>query len=821
MNRKPKNSNSLQKTKRRRTGLVWPLLLLLIFGNFSNAFAFQSASPYPVLEGSPNSQEINRKIQANDAQGDEAVYFVLGSSIMSLDANSNFRPNAPLTEAEALVIAINSSGMASGVKSDPNDWRKGYIDLATSSGILSPQDIASGSEGNYSSPVTAEKFARWMSASSGQPFLYSQNPSASVNRRTAAQMIHSNKNMILANLGSGVSAGEVVSKQEVFDNNIPSLLITVRSDQGGFFNVLSNSSKNFPVARYGRLSLNPSVLESGDRVEFFLRNGKIYYAQAGSSNPQTVEGTFEGLQGSNIIIKDFTDRQRVYQYSPNAMFFTEQRSVSGISSKPITKENLIYGQDIRLLLKNNIAQEIHAYLDIDPDLDGYIPPQGRMIAGRVLEKGQDYIILENNQRYAITNETKISKGGILSDIAYLMQGDMVKLFFDDIYSQRASSLEIEGPQRQIDRLVRGTIETVSIGRGTVTLTNVKELSGDRWIDASDVYKTVPISNEIYVGSQKVNKSQISSYRGQHLYMAVSMAQGSPKVEKGNIMPGAPISIHEEIRAVDYPGSFMNIDNNIINFSGGTLVVKDSRLVDSRNIDTSSAAFVEASSTSRAASLVVLSTTTQAVETGYAVYRGTFENVFNYKFAIYNDLNQNFYYINEGESWTTRRAGRDEPQIAFTDNTRFYDADHNRGEGRIISVNEIKDLRFTDRRDDDSNLLERQVYVVARNGVAIGVTFSADTSTTSLVNAQNTMTGRVRNIEENKITLREVSKFNSLRGIFVPQQIEEEIDLSKAIIIKDGRALGVGAIGELNNRKVRVIYKQRTTRTNEGIVLIVE
>lgn len=818
MNRNPKKP--ILKS-RRRMGLVWPLLLLLIFGNFSNAFAFQAASPFPVLEGSPNSQEINRRLQARDIQNDEAVYFVLGSRIMSLDANSNFRPNAPLTEAEAIVLAINSSGMASGVKVDPNDWRKGYIDLATSSGILSPQDIASGSEGNYSAPVNAEKFARWMSASSGQPFLYSQNPSSPVNRRTAAQMIHSNKNMILSNLGSGVSTGVVVSKQEVFDNNVPSLLITVRSDEGGFFNVLANNSKNFPVARFGALSLNPSVLQSGDRVEFFLMDGRIFYAQAGSSSPQIVEGTFEGIQGSNIIIKDFTDRQRIYQYSPNATFFTEQRTVSGISSKPIAKEHLIYGQDVRLHLKNNIAEEIHAYLSIDPDLDGYIPPRGRMVSGRVLEKGRDYLILSDNQRYAVPVDTTVSRGGILSDISYLMEGDMVKLFFDDIYSQRVSALEIEGPQRQIDKILRGTIDTVAIGRGTVTLTNVKELSGDRWIDASDVYKTIPISNEIYVGSQRVNRHQISNYRGQNLYMAVSMAQGSPRVEKGNIMASTPISIYEEVRSVDYPGSFMNVDGNIINFSGGTLVIKDSRLVDSRNIDPFAGAFVEASSSSKSASLVVLNTTTQAVETGYAVYRGTFENVFNYKFALFNDKGERFYYVNTGDRWITRRAGIDDPQIAFTDQTRFFDADHNRGEGRVIPVNEIKDLRFTDRRDDNSGLLERQVYVVTRNDVAIGVTFSADTSTTSLVNAQNTMTGRVRNIGENTVTLREVAKFNALRGIFVPQQLEEEIDLSKAIIVKDGRALPLSSIEELNNRRVRVIYKQRTTRANEGIVLIVE
>lgn len=784
-----------------------------------------SASPYPVIEGSPNSQEIWTKMVPSDIAANEAVSFALGARLMSLDPSKAFRPGEQLTQAQALALVINSSGNAGSVKPNPADWKKGYISAASSLGILSPEDISKGKENDYSLAVTNEQFSRWMSSALGKDFLYSGSPASNISRKNAADLIYANKQIVLSGMGDGISKGEIQSTSQITEGGAASMLITVKSDEGGYFNVLANKDKNFPVLRYGTLSQNPASFAAGDRAEFYQKNGRVYFAQALSNSPSSVKGTFEGLQGSNIIIRDYTDKQLIYPYAVDALFYTKQNTLNGEQSKPIGKNELIYGQDVDILLKNNVAQEIHAFLDIDPDLNGYIPEQSRMKAGKVLEAGFDYVILDDNSRYAVADDTFVSKSGKLSDMSFIKPGDIVKLYFDDIYTQKASRLDIEGDQRHIDMILKARIAGYSQGMGKLNLADVQLLSGDRWITADSAYSSLLLSDELYIGSAKTDKAKLNSYKDQEIYMAVSKNQNRPKIEKANVRLGNPVSYSDQIANVDHALSYFSIDGNTVNFSDGAIIVKDSRLVDSRNIDPSLSAFVEAGGIGKNASLVAMNSALVDSKdgSGYTIYRGTFDDVLSYKFTLYNDKDTdddylNYYYINTGKSWDTKKAGKDGFEIVFNDSTRFYDADNK----KQIATADIKELRYADPdEDDDTGLLKRQIYAVTRNGQAIAVVFEKDTASTSLVNAQNTMLARFGEVKDNKTALTQISKYNALTEVFVPSQLSEQLDISSAIVIMDGKSVAPGAYGQLSGKKARVIYKQQTTLTNKAIVVIVE
>ena len=86
-----------------------------------------------------------------------------------------------------------------------------------------------------------------------------------------------------------------------------------------------------------------------------------------------------------------------------------------------------------------------------------------------------------------------------------------------------------------------------------------------------------------------------------------------------------------------------------------------------------------------------------------------------------------------------------------------------------------------------------------------------------------MTGKVKavDITAKTLTLSEVNKYNSLREIFVPQQTEELIDISKASIISGNKELPKLSAEQLIGKKIRAVYKQNTTRKNNGIVIIVD
>lgn len=834
-------------------GVVAVLIALLLP---LQGFAFENATPYPLLEGSPNAQEIFYSTTPRDVASNPAVQFTLASRVMSLDVNKNFSPNTSLTQGEALAIAVNAAGKKDQVKIDPKDWKAGYIKMSKDMGLLTKEEALMDAE-KYDGAITNRTFAAWMGKALEGDFLYRQAPEDRLTRLEAAVMIYQNKELIIKKLQTpdpqksqaGTPApliykGEVQSKQPVSDKGKESLLTRVKSDTGGFFDVLTNPDKNFPVSLNGQIQNGPGALPEGIKAEFYLKDGRVYFAMAQYINQNTAKGTFEGLKGSNIVIKDFTDKTRIYTLSPNVEYFTRQEGNAGPKTKTIAKTDLLYGQEVSLTLKDNIVEQVFADLFIDPDLDGYIPPQSRMIPGRVLEVARDHILLENNQRYDVLPTTTIYREGKPSDISYLKQGDLVKLYFDDLYSSGIAKLDIEGSQRQAESIMKGTITSYAQGNMRLSLHNVKILSGNTWQVAQSEYSNMQLPGTVYVGGTGIDKSKLNQYKDQTIYMVVTKNQNNNKIEKANILLGTPLSFSDQIQKVDPVGSYLSIDGVISNYSKGTLIVKDGRIVDEKNIREKLGAYVETGAANNAASLIVMDTALtpdHAPQLGYTIYRATLDDVFTYKFVLYNDLAKDgkpdrYYYINQGNKWETRRAATDDPMIRFSEDTVFQDVDVKSTQSKIIPIDTIKNLRYTDRRDDDGKYLERQVYVVVRNGVAVGVSFEKDILTTSLVNAQNTMLGKVVRPEEKaegvikSLKLREVSKYNLLRELFVPQPDAkdekgnpkyEEIDLSKALVIKDGKVLPEKAYGELYDKKVRVIYKQLTTKTNQAIVVIVE
>lgn len=825
------------------------LLMAVILLYRAQVFAEDEISPYPVLEGSANAQEIFERTIPQDISDNIAVQFVLAGQMMSLDENGNFNADEQLTQAQGLALAINASGKKSEVKMNAKDWKSGYIKLAKSSGMLSREEETAAKAQDYNEKIDHQTLARWMTRALGSDFYYHKLPTEKVSRLQAAELIYQNKERVLPHLqaspttGQEPSAnkllykGEVQHIQRVMDKGVQSMLIRIKSDEGGFFDVLANREKNFPVSLSGQMHRNPSVLESGRRAEFYLKDGRVYFAIVQPALLDTVEGRLEGIKGNNIVLKDGDGKTMIYTYSPNATFYTEQEGSHGFKSKSISKEDLIHGQEIRMELKDHIAEKIYAYLSIDPDLDGYIPPQSRMVAGRVLEAGEDYLVLEDGHRYEITTETMIQREGILSDLSFLKEGDQVKLYMDDIYGTKITRLAIEGSQRQVDAVMKGKIASYGQGNGKLSLNQLKMLSGGVWQDVPSQYSNMQVAGEVYVGGAKIDPAKINRYKDQTIYMAVSKNQRNNKVQKANILVGTPMSFAEKIEKVDLAASYLSIDGVISNYSKGTLVIKDGRLVDERNIQEKLSAYVETAMNGNNASLIVMDgppVPNHTPHLGYVIYRATLETLFTYKLSLSNDLENEdregrFYYVNEGNEWTMKRAGRDEPKLRFSDDTYFYDADN----GKEVDVDIIKELRFSERsRKESSAYLGRQVYVVARNGVALAVSFEKDTLTNHLVHAENMMKGKVEqvDIEKKTVQLQDVSKYNQLRKIYMPQKAErddkgewklEEVDLSKALVIKDGRPLSYKAYAQLMDKRVRIIYKQKNTKSSQGIVLIVE
>ncbi len=817
----------LQTNKKEKTYIGLFLSLIIIFSSAVTSWAaYDEVSSYPVYRGLINPQENMKKLNITDANGDSRLYFAVGLGLMSAP-NSKFNPSHTMSEMEALAAIVNATGMETQIEIANGNWKTGYIEMATSLGIITEEEQTLGlsaPDAPFSNLITAEKFNRWLSSAIKVQSAYTADPDNTVTRSNAASAFYNNKEKIAELKGYTLIKGEIVDQKTVTEDSKNKQVTTIKQDAGGFINLLSEN--NIPVIKDGNLSRDITLLSKGERANIYYKDSQTQFTISEYINFQNTSGIFQSLTGDTITITDFEGKIKTYKTHPDMVILEAEGEIGNKGkTRPIQAKDLIFNQDVELAVKNNLVHEITSYIPRDSDLDGYIPPESRLITGVVLDVTQNYITFTDSKMYIINSDTFILKDSVLSDYRDIKEGDRVKLFFDDIYSITATRVEVEGQQRQADTIIKGTIDSYSSGRGELVIKSVSQLNGDRWVEADKSYTKLKLNGTVYDGNKKVTTSKLKDYKDQEIYALLAKNQNNPTIEKANIRRGAAVSFSEEISKVDFPGSYLNIETNLINFTEGTLIVKDGRIVTTGNLQEKVGAYVE-SGTNKNASLIVMSNTQyskDATDYPYKIYRGTVQDIFDYSILLNNDKSQRHYYLMTGAKWDTVRATKDSPRIAYTDNTVIYDSDFNKGQGKVIEVRDFRDSKYEGSKYDITpNYFDRQVYVVTRDDVAVSINFLSQTGYTE-VNTQNVMTAKVAefNEEARTFTVKEVSKYNALRGIFVSQQTTEVIDISKASIIKGSNEVPKRALGELVDKKVKIVYKQNTTKANNAIAVIVE
>lgn len=819
-------NNKIKKDKTRFMGLFLSIILVASSAMTSWA-AYDDVSAYPVYRGLINPQENMQKMTVTDAAGSTLPYFALGTGIMTVN-NTRFNPFAPMTEMDALASVVNAAGMNEQIQPTPDNWRTGYVDMATQMGIITEADLDQYSETPdkpFTNLVTAEKFNKWLSTALQKETKYKLSPNSAVRRIDAAELFHNNQELVAPAKGFTLLKGEIVDQKTITEDGVNKIATSLKQDTGGFINILSN--QDVPVVKNGQISLNVNNLAKGEIVSFYYKNNQVQFAITETTTSQAVTGTFQSLNGDTLTILDFNNQIRTYKIHPDMVILEVEGELdSQGKSRTIAKKDLIFNQDMQLAVKNGLVHELKTFIPRDSDLDSYIPAQSKLIAGVVLDVTANYVTLADNKQYIINPDTVILRNGEMTDYREIKEGDRIKLFFDDIYTPMATKAEVEGMQRQADTIIKGTIDSYALGRGELALKSVSTLNGDRWVTDDTTYAKVKLNGTIYDGSKAVTTSKLKDYKGQEIYAVLAKNQNSPTIEKANIRKGSALSYSEEITKVDYPGSYLSIETNLINYTDGTLIVKDGRIVAPGNLQANVGAYVE-SGTNKNASLIVMSNTQYSSDNKdypYKIYRGTIEDIFDYSIELGDDKDERYYYEMRGSVWATFRAGSEGPRIQYNDSTTIYDSDFNKGKGKQISARDFREYKYEGSRYDDKDPVyyDRQVYIVTKDDAAISINFLSETGYNE-VNSQNVMTGKVKavDISANTLTLTEVSKYNSLREIFAPQQTDELIDISKASIISGNKEIPKLSAEQLIGKKIRAIYKQNTTRKNNGIVIIVD
>lgn len=319
------------------------------------------------------------------------------------------------------------------------------------------------------------------------------------------------------------------------------------------------------------------LLEIGDQIELLIQDDRsVIYIKVGSFESQLVNGTVRAINDNSIEVFDYNNRINTYPIS-------KYNSVE-VNNRPATLDDLSYGQDVKLEINSGFVTAIKSETFINP---GYIPEYGKAKRAKVYKKYNDgiYFLLDNGEYalYKITEATKILKEGRSIGSMALKDGDQVTLYFDDIYTDEVSKIEVDGKERLVGQVYKGTLLNVNQGASTMVLTNPSYLKNTTW-EALDSYnKTIDLDDrvKIYDGSKEVLlQDLLRNYKGEDLYVVVEEAYGNENGVFVTLKTGGEFVTSDRIDTVDLALGRMELkDSQNINYNDGTIVLKDGRIID--------------------------------------------------------------------------------------------------------------------------------------------------------------------------------------------------------------------------------------------------
>jgi hypothetical protein len=357
-----------------------------------------------------------------------------------------------------------------------------------------------------------------------------------------------------------------------------------------------NNIKNDINVFKGNIYGGVDLLTEGDAVEYKVRdNSTLEYLNVSDINEETVRGNIRNIK---IPEDGGLDSITVYDYDNNIReYYVPDYASIDINSKYGQLKDLQFGQEVELEVKDGMVLVIKSETFVENP--GYIPEYGKQRIGSVEKVYEDRITvsLEDGSidTFFLNNYTVIQKDNLTYEPKVLRDGDKVKLYFNDIYTDTASKVVIEGKEQLITNVYTGIIDDVDPFGKKIFLREPYELDNTKWNEVDDYRKELIFDNEseIYFMEDMVNLDRLDKeFKNEVVYVAVKDSYGKEKVAKMNIQSGGERTFEDEIQNVNGVLKEFELENKSnINYGNGTIVVKQDRLVEPSNIVKKRTAFI--------------------------------------------------------------------------------------------------------------------------------------------------------------------------------------------------------------------------------------
>lgn len=571
------------------------------YGDQSNVFGFNDwGQVTPVYRGIIESLMTERIMSAgNDGNFRPKSNVTRGEAASILaEASKQMYGNLGITEYYGLVTAIDSS---EGVENGQNITQK-TIYVQNVDGSLTGLKMSKNKDTNQKRDMVVYKGyvadSRAIKIGDEIEYLVRNGEVIYSNAVTTDALIEKLTNVDESKKDTVTYFGSIhdiiKTKRWVDGKNVETTRVRVMNFDGELFDItvdtdlytgIRNDIVVFKDSKLGGID----ALVEGDQIQYVVSGKKnVIYISAKPFESYNVSGTVRYLTTDPVTGEK---RLTIFGYDDIIREFpiADWTAVT-INSRYGTLEDLISGQDVKLLINRGYIVDIDS--ETFTDNPGYIPEEGKIRMGEVYRIYNDGALIKLNSgqkyQYKIDNDILVLKGGQSISFRALKEGDKVKLFFDTIYTDKVSRVEVEGIERLVKHVYKGALAEVNEATGMVTLSRVSYLKNDTWTLLDDYTKEIKLDEaiKIFDGNRPVPVNRLlKNYKNDTVYIVVEDRYGVDQGTQMALKTNGENIFTESIKRIDKPiSSFELYTKDNILMTDETIILKDGKLIGQDKLD---------------------------------------------------------------------------------------------------------------------------------------------------------------------------------------------------------------------------------------------
>lgn len=517
---------------------------------------------------------------------------------------------------------------------------------------------------------------------------------------------------------------------------------------------------------------------------------------------------FADTMGNVIKVADEYNNKQYYELADTAAIYIngELQDISSIG----------FDQDAVVRIFNGKVHEVKIYTDtFEED-----PNRLLTLTARVRDVSPTGITLLTDDNpatpvvYTIDSSTPVIKDKQSVNTSVLRQGDRVKIEVNSTNSKHIARMEVQGTGVQIEGVYKGDIKEVVPETGEIVLSNVYSYGYYDWVkkDGYIRYK-LDDSAGIYNKDTKISTDKLKDYIGKTIYTVSRKNYGTEEIVKAVLKDGYEDTLNKSIYDVKWTTKQLTMsDDRVLNFSDGSIIIKDGRLLDSLYLSKYSGAFViQNRSVLGAGSAQLISLDSFNGFGNYNITKGYLHNMGEDYYTVENS------YKLENNEW--KESG--EPTFLLSDETYVYDSVIAKGSITVDKFLESRYKPFTytwpnykaskdidfheddqyhydyDRSRNKSEFHQHfQMYAITDgegNTHAINlIKKDKESFKDDKVFTERFIAGQINKVDKgNKaITLKNARDYSAVYGQWRPIMSEVPLGMEKVVILKNGQAISM-------------------------------